>query len=124
MSDWEVERSVSRGDGDPHFGGIFLIFTGIAFVCYGIYLLLKRIETYKFSQTNFKEYQKRVIAEEDALIKSSQSSSMPKAECPYCHSYNTSKISTTDKIIDTAMFGVLSQKRQYQWHCNSCKSDF
>lgn len=45
-------------------------------------------------------------------------------ECPYCHSHNTKKISSTSKVVDTAMFGVFGQKRKYQWHCNNCKSDF
>lgn len=45
-------------------------------------------------------------------------------ECPYCHSTNTKKISTTSKAINTAMFGFLGTKRHKQWHCNSCGIDF
>lgn len=45
-------------------------------------------------------------------------------ECPYCHSKNTSKISTTAKAVNVALFGLLGNKRKHQWHCNSCKSDF
>lgn len=44
--------------------------------------------------------------------------------CPYCNSIMTSKISTTSKIIDTAIFGVFGTKRYKQWHCNDCGSDF
>ena len=44
--------------------------------------------------------------------------------CPYCNSVNTSKISTTAKMINTAIFGVLGTKRHKQWHCNHCNSDF
>ena len=44
--------------------------------------------------------------------------------CPYCHSVNTKKITTTSKVVNTALFGIFGQKRRYQWHCNNCKSDF
>lgn len=46
------------------------------------------------------------------------------AECPYCHSKNTKKITTTAKAINTAVFGIFGTKRHKQWHCNNCKSDF
>ena len=45
-------------------------------------------------------------------------------ECPYCHSTNTSKISTTAKVVNIALFGIFGQKRKHQWHCNNCGSDF
>ena len=48
----------------------------------------------------------------------------PTIECPYCHSTNTKKITTTAKAVNTALFGIFGQKRKYQWHCNSCGSDF
>lgn len=45
-------------------------------------------------------------------------------ECPYCHSKNTKKITTTAKAINTAVFGIFGTKRHKQWHCDNCKSDF
>lgn len=45
-------------------------------------------------------------------------------KCPYCKSTNTSKISTTSKVINTAIFGIFGTKRHKQWHCNECRSDF
>lgn len=126
-SEWEVERSIANGNGDPHFyGGLFIIF-GIGLVCYGIYLFSKRIETYKLSKTNLEEYQRQVIREQDmarAAAAAREKEEALKPECPYCHSHNTTKITTTAKAVNTAMFGVLGQKRKYQWHCNNCKSDF
>lgn len=44
--------------------------------------------------------------------------------CPYCNSVNTSKISTTSKVVNTVIFGVFGTKRYKQWHCNKCGSDF
>ena len=45
---------------------------------------------------------------------------IPVVECPYCHSTNTTKISTGDRYIGTVNFAAFSK----QWHCNSCDSDF
>lgn len=47
------------------------------------------------------------------------------AQCPYCKSYNTKKISNASKATSVAMFGIFSLgKLSKQWHCNTCKSDF
>ena len=45
--------------------------------------------------------------------------------CPYCHSTNTKKISTTSKVGSVALFGIFAAgKVAKEWHCNNCKSDF
>ena len=46
------------------------------------------------------------------------------AECPYCKSRDTRKISTTGRILSTGLFGLGSNKVGKQWHCNYCNSDF
>lgn len=47
------------------------------------------------------------------------------AECPYCHSKNTKKISGLSKAGSVALWGVFAVgKVNKQWHCNNCKSDF
>lgn len=47
------------------------------------------------------------------------------AECPYCHSKNTKKISGLSKAGSVAMFGVFAVgKVSKQWHCNQCKSEW
>lgn len=47
------------------------------------------------------------------------------AECPYCHSKNTKRISGFSKAGSVALFGVFAMgKVGKQWHCNQCKSDF
>ncbi len=46
-------------------------------------------------------------------------------ECPYCHSTNTKKITTTSKAVHTALFGIFSVSRNSkQFHCNNCGADF
>lgn len=47
------------------------------------------------------------------------------AECPYCHSKNTKKISGLSKAGSVAIFGVFAVgKVSKQWHCNNCKSEW
>lgn len=50
--------------------------------------------------------------------------SKPIIECPYCHSTNTEKITTTTKVVNTVVWGIFGTKRHKEWHCNNCKSDF
>lgn len=44
--------------------------------------------------------------------------------CPYCQQTNTTKISTTSKVVNTAIWGIFGTKRHKEWHCNNCNSDF
>lgn len=47
-----------------------------------------------------------------------------KPKCQICGSTNIKRITTTAKVVNVAMFGLLGNKRKYQWHCNNCNSDF
>lgn len=44
--------------------------------------------------------------------------------CPYCNSENLTKITSFDRAVNAAMFGLLGNKRKYQWHCNNCKTNW
>ena len=44
--------------------------------------------------------------------------------CPYCKSTNTQKITSAEKVVNIALFGIFGNKRKHQWHCKDCKSDF
>ena len=43
-----------------------------------------------------------------------------KPKCPTCQSTNLKKISTTSKVVNTAMFGIFGTKRHKIFHCNNC----
>ncbi len=45
-------------------------------------------------------------------------------ECPYCHSNDTKKISSSSRILSGGILGFGSSKIGKNWHCNTCKSDF
>lgn len=68
-------------------------------------------EHIKREEARTREYQQKYLAEHNI-------------ECPYCHSTNTSKISTVNRAVSVGMVGLASKKIGKQWHCNSCKSDF
>lgn len=40
--------------------------------------------------------------------------------CPTCNSTNIHKISVTSKALNAGLFGLLSNKRKKQFHCNNC----
>lgn len=41
-------------------------------------------------------------------------------KCPTCGSTNLRRISTSDKIIGAALFGLLSKNAKSQFKCNNC----
>ena len=43
-----------------------------------------------------------------------------KPKCPTCSSINLKKISSTSKVINTAVFGFFGTKRYKTFHCNNC----
>lgn len=43
-----------------------------------------------------------------------------KPKCPTCSSTNLKKISSTSKVINTAVFGFFGTKRHKIFHCNNC----
>lgn len=45
-------------------------------------------------------------------------------KCQYCNSTNVQKITTTSKVVNTALFGIFGTKRHKQFHCNNCGADF
>lgn len=59
-----------------------------------------------------------------AILEGRDKSNKFGVECPYCHATNVRKISTTAKAVNAAIFGLLGNKRRYQWHCDKCGSDF
>lgn len=53
-----------------------------------------------------------------------QANNVHKPRCPYCNSENLTRITSFDKAVNIAMFGILGNKRKYQWHCNNCKTNW
>lgn len=43
-----------------------------------------------------------------------------KPKCPTCQSINIKKVSTTSRVINTAIYGIFGTKRYKTFHCNNC----
>lgn len=67
-------------------------------------------------------YQQAVV--EQCIQADRDRKSENQVKCVYCNSTDTKKISTTSKVMNTAVFGIFGTKRHKQWHCNQCNSDF
>ena len=59
-----------------------------------------------------------------ARVNAEALASQNKPRCPYCRSTNLHRITSFEKASNIALFGVFGNKRKYQWHCNSCNTDF
>lgn len=78
-------------------------------------------EFYSMLELYIEEYSK-----DSKIIRANKEAqeALNKPHCPYCNSTNLKHITTTAKVANIAMFGLLGNKRKYQWHCNNCKTDF
>lgn len=70
---------------------------------------------YNLKMSQFKATQNKSSAAEE---------SSAQIKCPTCSSTNISRISTTAKVANIAMFGLLGQKRKHQFKCNNCKYEW
>ncbi len=83
-----------------------------------------RKEDPRFDQEAFERRVNYVPMQYEDILARAFGGSAAIVSCPYCHSKKTKKISSGSKLLNTALFGAFGNKRRYQWHCNSCGSDF
>lgn len=91
--------------------------------------LLMYKQTYKkIYEAKIRELEKSETAREQPKIEYKtvevQANTVHKPRCPYCNSENLTRITSFDKAVNIAMFGILGNKRKYQWHCNNCKTNW
>ncbi len=56
----------------------------------------------------------------DEMEEEEQKELLNKPKCPTCQSTNIKKVSTTSKVINTAIYGIFGTKRYKTFHCNNC----
>ncbi len=66
----------------------------------------------------------KTLNDENVPKQNTNSTIVHKPRCPYCNSEDLHRITSMDKVINIAMFGLLGNKRKYQWHCNNCKTNW
>lgn len=79
-----------------------------------------KIYTNKLNNYNKEEDMKN--APQVQIIKENDFIHLPR--CPYCGSTDLHKITSVDKVVNIALFGLFGNKRRYQWHCNNCKTNW
>lgn len=113
---------------------IIFIFLIILFICYikGKYDLekanyekaMRDFEAYKRNELYRKKEEEKRRMEYQASQIAGQQAKIEKVKCPYCNSYNTSKIGVISRGVSIGLVGMASSKIGKQWHCNNCNSDF
>lgn len=74
------------------------------------------IKQHDFLQPSQHQISPAEIAHNNAIAQDWQN----KKKCPTCSSTNLKKISTTSKVVNTAVFGLFGTKRHKTFHCNNC----
>lgn len=127
-SEYERQRSMARHDGDPVVHGVIDLIIGIGVLCFVIWLYVKQKERYNLAQTDFEEYQRTVIREQDEMVARQKAQAeaeryrqMTAPKCPMCGSTNIEKISFTSRAISIATIGLASNKIGKQYKCKNCK---
>ncbi len=72
----------------------------------------------ELKKNNIIEYNLKISQFRNQTNNQQQSENVPK--CPTCSSTNITCISTTSKVVNVAMFGLLGQKRKHQFKCKNC----
>ncbi len=69
---------------------------------------------------NSPAYQQAVIQNCINAERARKQESSNTVKCQYCNSTNVQKITTTSKVVNTALFGIFGTKRHKTFHCNNC----
>lgn len=76
----------------------------------------ERIEEAEKTDAKIRRYLEK--EKEQAEIEAANPKYTPR--CPTCHSPNIHKVSTTAKLVDAAVWGLLARKPRVQFHCDDC----
>lgn len=102
----------------PNCGRTYTEFDNIYYCGTCNYRLIKQEDIREIKHPELSKREYKVIGTVSNLTE-------PVIECPYCHSTDTKKISTTSKVVHTAIFGIFSMGRNSKnFHCNKCNADF
>lgn len=130
-------RDGSETDGFGILISLFFLIIGLYFAWACIKGLIRKIELYKLSKTNFDEYKVEFISEQEKLAKKREDLSVQleiqkqkqkersgvpaNLVCPICKSKNILPISTVDRMVSVGMVGLASNKINKQYECRDCK---
>lgn len=111
--------------------GVFIILFGIAcfasiiFLISGIQEKNTAISDLETAKRNIEEYEKNLDKRLNAIVAQGQAQATKDAakhpRCPLCGSTNTQRISTFNRTVSVATFGLASSKIGKQYQCKNCK---
>lgn len=84
----------------------------------------KRVNDYNLAQNDPVAYQKKLKEEAKAALAQAEAERIRQQnapKCPHCNSTNIEKLSTIDRGISVAAFGLASGKIGKQYKCKNCK---
>ncbi len=71
------------------------------------------------------EHENSILEKRNKILEEYNKGNEYGISCPYCHSTNINKISTSSKVMHTVLFGIFSISRNGKnFHCNHCGADF
>ena len=105
-------------------GITFLSFIGLAVCINDHYETESKLKLAKEDYDKYLEQKKEAQIQAELASIEKHQKYLNNAQCPYCHSRNTKKISTASRATSVALVGIASKKIGKQWHCNDCGSDF
>lgn len=116
------------------FGAIVTLVVTIFLICfmkgrYDSYVkeyekAMRDIDKYKRDELRRKKEEEKRSREHQERLMDEILSKKDKVKCPYCGSYNISKIGNISRGVSVGMLGLASSKIGKQWHCDHCGSDF
>lgn len=139
---------VCRDNKVPHFFGYYPVsgtcprckteMIEINMSCNDFFVLKHTSENVEFYEAMIKLHDEDIIAYEEKMSTfrandpwwQEQHGLKPKTEednqihCPYCKSTNLKKITASNRMFSTVLFGIGSKKIGKQWHCNNCGSEW
>lgn len=83
------------------------------------YAKLQKIIFFEYDKDNVVKQKQQQL---NKTIQESKFKGIP--HCPTCGSPDIMRISTTSKVTNAVLFGLLGNKRNKTFHCNNCKYEW
>lgn len=108
-----------------------MLILGLIIVSVVAYFFLKSVDRYNLAQNDYEAYEKMVRQERanaarnyQAQVEAEKRRLAQTPKCPVCGSKNIKNISTMNRAVSVAAFGLASSKIGKQYECRNCNHKF
>lgn len=127
--------SIPLFEDDDSFGGTYLFLFGLVFVGIALVFYFKKLSRYHLSIDDPEAY-KSLIADEQRAMEAQAKADLERnraaaakrqeelaktPHCPVCNSQDIIRLSTMNRAVSVAAFGLASSKIGKQYQCKNCK---